>query len=152
MGKLQNLLIEQSSKTPQIDLNQLNGELILSGKSIPENSAKVYEPVFKWVLDYVMHPRPITNLRINLEYFNTSSSLWLAKIFKVLARINKPDYVLFIHLYIDIEDYDDIKEFGDLKETFAFLSDLSSGTSVSIGIKLYGTDDDGIIKETSIFI
>jgi hypothetical protein len=51
MKEFQNLILEQTPKTPQIDLNHLSGELIFSGKSIPENAAKVYEPLLNWVTD-----------------------------------------------------------------------------------------------------
>ena len=33
MKELKNLFVEQTDKTPLIDFNYLNGELILSGKS-----------------------------------------------------------------------------------------------------------------------
>ena len=49
MKEIQSLFIEQTQKTPQIELNQFTGNLIFSGKSIPENAAKVYEPVLNWV-------------------------------------------------------------------------------------------------------
>ena len=153
MGEFNNLLIEQTPRTPQIDLNQFNGELILSGKSIPENAAKVYEPIFNWVSDYILHARPTTNLRLNLEYFNTSSSIWLVKILKVLIQIKNPDYVLIIHIYISVEDFDDMEESGDIKDAFSPISDILNESIVSVGIKVYGTEEDGkIIKEKLIFI
>lgn len=153
MNELQSLIIEQTPKTPQIDMNQLTGELIISGKSIPENAAKVYEPALSWVNEYIQHARPTTNLRLNLEYFNTASSLWLAKILKVLIRINEPDYVLIIHLYLPLEEFEEMKEFEDIKEAFVPISDIFIGAVPSIGIKLYGTDEDGkIIKDTLVFI
>jgi len=150
---MKELLVEQSSKTPQIELNQLTGDLIFSGKSIPENAAKVYEPVFNWVTEYVKQPRPTTNFRLNLEYFNTASSIWLKKILKALMRINDPDYVLILHLYLAIEDYDEMYDFDDIKDAFFPISDIDHGVIPSIGIKLYGTDDnDVILKEKLIFI
>ncbi len=153
MREFTNLFIEQSPKTPQVDLNQLNGELILFGKSIPENAAKVYEPILNWVTDYVRNAKPTTNLRLNLEYFNTSTSIWLVKILKVLIQIKEPDYVLIIHIYLPLEDFDDMEESGDLKETFAPISDILHDAVVSIGIKVYGTDDSGkVIKDKLIFI
>ena len=78
--ELNTLFIEPTAKTPQIDLNPITGELILSGRSIPENAAKVYENILNWITEYAKSPRYTTNLRFNLEYFNTSSSIWLAKI------------------------------------------------------------------------
>ena len=74
MNELQSLILENTPKTPQIDLNKFTGDLILSGRSIPENAAKLYEPVLTWVNEYINDPRPTTNLRINLEYYNSASS------------------------------------------------------------------------------
>jgi hypothetical protein len=153
MKELKNLYVEQTPKTPQVDLNQYTGELILYGKSIPENAAKVYEPIFAWVSEYIRNPRSTTNFRINLEYFNTSSSIWLVKILKVLIQIKDPDYVLILHLYIPLEDFEDMEESGDLKDAFSPLSDILNDAIVSIGIKVYGIDDlEKIVKDKLIFI
>jgi hypothetical protein len=153
MKELKSLIIEQTPKTPQIDLNPLTGDLIFSGKSIPENPAKVYEPVLNWVTEYILNARPTTNIRFNLEYFNTSSSLWLAKIFKVLAQINDPDYVVIAHLYLPVDEYDEMIEFDDDNNAFFSLADIVHGAIPSIGIKLYGTDDSGeITKNTLVFV
>ena len=153
MKEFTNLFIEQTPKTPQIDLNQYNGELILYGRSIPENAAKVYEPILNWVSQYIMNARPTTNFRLNLEYFNTSSSIWLVKILKSLIQIKDPDYVLILHIYIPLEDYDDMEVSGDLKDAFSPISDILSDAVVSIGIKVYGIgNDEKIVKETLIFI
>ena len=152
MKEFQSLIIEQTPKTPQIDLNQLTGDLIFSGRSIPENAAKLYEPVLNWVTEYILKARPTTNLRLNLEYFNTTSSIWLAKILKVLIRINEPDYVLILHLYLPVDEYDEMNEFEDIKDAFSPIEDILHGAIPSIGIKLYGTDDKGvIIKNTLVF-
>jgi SiaC family regulatory phosphoprotein len=153
MTELQRLIVEQTVKTPQIDLNQLTGDLIFSGKSIPENAAKVYEPVLNWVAEYILKARPTTNLMLNMEYFNTASVLWLAKIFKVLIRINEPDYILIVHLYLPVDEYDDLNDFDDIKDVFVPIEDIVSGAVSSIGIKLHGIDYKGeIIKETSVFL
>lgn len=147
------LIIEQTPKTPQIDLNQLTGDLIFFGKSIPENAAKVYEPVLNWVKEYILKARPTTNLRVNLEYFNTTSSIWLVKILKVLVRINEPDYVLILHLYLPVEEYDEMNEFEDIKDAFSPIENIIHGAIPSIGIKLYGIDDKGvIIKDSLVFL
>jgi hypothetical protein len=153
MKEFPSLIIEQTPKTPLIDLNQLTGELILSGKSIPENASKVYEPVLNWVKEYILNARPTTNLRLNLEYYNTASALWLAKILKALTRINKPDYVLIVHLYLDVEDFDEIEKLEDIKDAFVPIADIFHDTIPSVGIKLYGTDENGkIIKDTLVLI
>lgn len=153
MKDFQSLIVEETPKTPQIELNPLTGDFIFSGRSIPENAAKVYEPILSWVSEYIMHARPTTNLRLNLDYFNTSSSLWLAKIFKVLVKISEPDYVLIFHLYLPLDEFDDMNEFEDIKEVFFPITDVLQFAIPSIGIKLYGTnDEDKIVKDKMVFI
>ena len=151
--EFQSLIMEQTPKTPLIDLNQLTGDLIFSGKSIPENAAKLYVPVLNWVKEYIPKARPTTNLRLDLEYFNTASAIWLTKIIKVLVGINEPDYVLIIHLYLSIEDFNEINEFDDIKDAFIPIAGIDHGDLNSIVIKLHGMDDNGvIIKETLVYI
>jgi hypothetical protein len=148
----QELLIEAGLKTPQIDLNPFTGELIFCGKSIPENAARVYENVYKWIQEYAKKPRLTTNLRLNLEYFNSSSSIWLAKIVKVLCSVRKSGYTLLIHLYFDIEDFEEMHQ-EDLKEALSPIMDMIGLPSISIGIKIYGTDNKGaVIKESTVLI
>lgn len=150
---LEELFIERTQKTPEIDLSTVTGNLIFDGKSIPENAAKVYEPVMNWMTEYVNNPRPITNLRLNLEYYNTTSSIWLTKIIKALLLIKEPDFTLIIHLYLPVEDYDEINEFEDIKDAFLPISSIEQGSIPNIGIKIYAIGDDGeVIKESLVFI
>jgi hypothetical protein len=150
---MKELIIERTPKTPEIDLNPFTGDLIFSGKSIPENAAKLYEPVFDWFTEYVHQAKPTTNLRLNLEYFNTATTIWLRKIIRTLIHINEPDYVLILHLYMHLEDYDELTDFDDIKDAFIAISDIDHVDIPCIGIKLYGTDDNSqIIKQKLIFL
>lgn len=152
MKEFKDIYIESTDKTPQIDFNHHTGDLILSGRSIPENAYIIYEPLFKWVNEYIKHPRPLTNLRLNLEYFNTASSIWLSKIIKTLAKIKDPDNVLLIHSYFDLEEFDHM-EGEDIKDALSRFVDAISSATVSIGVKIYGTDDKGeVIKESLVLI
>ncbi|OFY68132.1 MAG: hypothetical protein A2V64_07825 [Bacteroidetes bacterium RBG_13_43_22] len=152
MAEIKNLLVEGTFKTPHIDFNRMTGDLILSGKSIPENAANVYDPLLEWIAEYIKAPCNTTNLRLNLEYFNTASSIWLAKIIKTLSTINKPEYVLLIHLYVDIEDTDTL-DYDEIKGIMGSLIDNIGEPTLSVGIKIYGLDEDGkIVRESQIFI
>ena len=153
MDELKSILTEQTDKTPLIDLNHLTGELILSGKSIPENAAKIFEPVLNWVNEYILRPKPITNLRINLEYFNTASSIWISKIMKVLTQINNPDFLLLVHLYVPLEEFEDMNEIDDIKEAFSPITNIFQNTIPGIGLKLYATNDKSeIVKDTLVLM
>ena len=150
--ELKNVYIEATAKTPHVDLNPVTGEFIFSGKSIPENPAKIYESLVEWVKQYAKNPKKTTNLRLNIEYFNTASVIWLAKIIKALCAMKEPENTLLIHLYFDIEEFDSM-ETEDLKETLSPVLDMVGTPTISLGIKIYGTDEKGkILKESMVLI
>jgi hypothetical protein len=152
LTELKNIYIDSSAKTPLIDLNFQTGELILSGKSIPENPAKVYQQLIDWVKEYSKTPRAITNLRLNFEYFNTSSIIWVAKAIKILSTIKNTDSTLIIHIYVSMDDIVSM-EGEELRDAISPIIDIIEHPSLNVGIKLYGTGDNGeIIKETMILI
>ena len=150
---MENLIIDATAKTPKIEFSHLTGELVFTGISIPENSAKLYEGVFKWVKDYVEQPNLLTNFRLNLEYFNTSSIMWIARMIKILSSINNVDATLMIHLYYDIFEFEtmDSEELADAIHPITNM--VIESPTISIGIKIYGINSDGeILKETMVFI
>ena len=153
MDQITSLTLEDTYKTPKIKLNPLNGELLFSGKSMPENAGKIYEPVLDWVKEYILNARPITNLKINLEYFNTSSSIWISKILKTLTTIENPDYLLIVHLYISEEDFESVEEFDDLKDAFSPIIDIFLNSTVSVGLKLYAINEKSeVVKDTLVLL
>ncbi len=152
MKELNAIFIEPTEKTPQIDFNLITGELILSGKSIPENATEIYEPAYNWITNYIKNPRQTTNLRLNLEYFNTATSIWLAKIVKCLSRIEVPESILLVHLYFNIEEFDNM-DVDDIKDALSHVVDIVNPSTISVGIKLYGTDEKGrTLKESMVLI
>jgi len=148
---MNNILIEPTDKTPLIDFNQVTGELILSGRSIPENAAKIYEPLLNWTFEYVNNAKTNTNLRLNFEYFNTSTSLWITKIIKALCSIKNQESILLIHYYFNIEDFDTMDDIKD--DIIQMTSNVTVNASLSVGYKIYGIDDEGkVIKESMVYI
>ena len=141
MEKLTDLIIEKTPKTPQIELKYNSGELSLTGRSLPENASRIYEPVLNWVNNYVIQPQPVTNLRLNVEYFNTSALLWISKIVRTLTRINNPDYRFIVHIYIPLEEYDDMQLSSDVRESFNPITDILQDSIPEVSLKLYATDD-----------
>lgn len=152
MTEIKHIIIDGDLKSPHIDFNHLTGDLILSGRSIPENAAKVYEPLLLWIADYIKAPKKTTNFRLNLDYFNSASTIWISKLIRALGKIEKEDSVLFLHIYFDIEDYEEMDD-EDLRQTVASLVGNVGDIMISIGVKVYATESDGkIIKETTILL
>jgi hypothetical protein len=152
MEELRDLIIESTAKTPQILMKQKSGEISLTGKSLPENASRIYEPALNWVNNYILHPQPVTILKLNLEYFNTSSTLWISKIIRALTRINNPDYRLFVHIYMPLEEYDDMKNSEDIKDSFSPLTDILENSIPEVSLKLYATDDEAQVVRDALVL
>ena len=143
--------IESGKKTPGLLFNSETGHLALKGKSIPENATKIFEPAIEWVNEYIKAPAEETNFHIDLDYFNTASSIWITRIIKQLATINHPGKLLIVHLYFYIEDFDEM-EYRDMEEAISPVTDVLQSATVSIGVKIYGKNDSNSILKQKLIL
>ena len=80
---------EQTVTTPHINFDPIAGNFEMKGKSVHEDSLKIYQPMFEWLDEYSRHPALKTIFSIQLDYFNTSSSKCIKDLFKKLEQIVK---------------------------------------------------------------
>lgn len=116
---MQKLHIQGNDIQPEIFLNHLESKFSIEGESRPENPVKFYEPVFNWFNDYFKYVNILNDLdttkntitkklKINLEYFNSTSAKVLFDLFTLLNEVgNKKFKVIFeIDWYYHVEDTD----------------------------------------------
>lgn len=107
-SSMENLIIEKGRTTPSVIFN-LNGELRIEGNSICENSPAFYKEPIEWLQQFEKtKPKKIT-LHINLEYFNSSSSMLLNKLFSIVHQIGKSGTETSVIWYHEEEDEDMIE-------------------------------------------
>ncbi len=111
---MNNFFLEPTLKTPKVDFDFTTGFFELSGRSIPENSLLFYEPIIERIKDLDVEDLNEINLKVNLEYFNTSSSKSLVAIFRAIEALSDR-YNVTIHWYYDIEDEDMMESGEDFK-------------------------------------
>lgn len=71
---MQPLRIQATLKTPEILFDPGNEIFEIRGKSIPDDAESFFTPILNWFEDYLVNPNESTNVVIDLEYFNISSS------------------------------------------------------------------------------
>ncbi len=103
---LEKLSIAGTSRTPEINFDPSTGQFDISGASIPEDTLSFYREIFDWVDKYAAEPAFNTVVKVNLEYFNTSSSKCLYTIFKKLEVILKGVGKVEVQWYYDLKDTD----------------------------------------------
>lgn len=104
--------IEGTPKTPTIKFDPATGVLELKGRSIPENSIEFYKPIIDVLDKYAASPKPVTNVNVQLEYFNTSSSKCILDLFKKLEQIKNNGSNVTINWHYE-EDDEDMLEAGE---------------------------------------
>ncbi len=105
------LEIHSAQDTPSVMLNKVTGELKIEGRSIPHNAVSFYRPILEWVEDYINDPASHTNVEINLDYINTSSSKCLLEMFKKLEGLPSGTTAEIVWYYEDGDD--DMHEAGE---------------------------------------
>jgi hypothetical protein len=73
------------NKTPHSPLMKFeNGILLIAGRSIPEDSIGLYEPLYNSLFKYAKNPAVHTEVNIMLEYANSSTNRSLMSLFEQL--------------------------------------------------------------------
>ena len=106
------LKIDGTKQTPEINFNPNTGVLIISGRSIPENTFEFFNPVLLWLEEYGQKAQTKTVINVDLEYFNTSSSKYILEIFKRLKNIANDGNDVLVKWFYE-EDDEEMMETGE---------------------------------------
>lgn len=109
---MDSMIFEGNTKSPAIDFNAETGILKISGRSIPDDTFKVYNPIIEWLNQYSVQPNKTTTLDIRFEYINTSSSKFIFEILKKLEKLSNAGNDVTINWYYEEED-EDMMETGE---------------------------------------
>lgn len=109
------LLLELSptDKTPAVTVDGARGLFTISGCSIPENADRFYGPIQDIAERYAQAPAPKTTLRVELTYFNSSSSKYLLDLMKHLADVHASGRSSVTVEWWHAKDDLDMKEAGE---------------------------------------
>lgn len=109
---MDSLKLEGTSKTPHVDFDAEGRQMVIKGRSIPENSIDFYKPLIDWVDRYGRNVSGNTVLTVQLEYFNTSSSKCILDLFKKLEGIRAQGNEVSVLWHYEQDD-EDMLEAGE---------------------------------------
>jgi hypothetical protein len=102
---------------PFILTNSLEGNVLISGVSIPENPNQFYLPLLSWVDDYLSNQSNALTVNFELQYFGNTSSKAFFDLFQIIQKHYKVGKKIIINWFYYPYD-DDIKEDGEEYKTF----------------------------------
>ena len=100
---MEDLHVIATENTPEIIGNSQTGELSISGKCYPTNSLEFCGPLKTWLKQLFDQGLESHNLILDLEYFNTSSSVILLDLMKSFKKNNSLNQIVWIFEEEDAE-------------------------------------------------
>ncbi len=114
---MEDVFIQRTDRTPEVDFKASTGIISITGKSIPENPISFYKSLSNWVDRYLEQPKPETVVRVVLEYFNTSTSKCLVDFFKQFERLTgMPDKQIKVEWFYEEDDEEILDAGHDYKD------------------------------------
>jgi len=122
------LIYKKEKNSPEVVLDKDKNIFRISGRYILENAHEFNKPIFLWFQEYFKNPNKNTELLINLDYINSSSSLFLMKMILLFEENNKNKNLKIIWEYDSADDL--LKERGiELKKVSNIEFELREYTS-----------------------
>lgn len=110
---MDDLKIDATKFTPEIFFDHGKRLLVIKGESYPENTSEFFNPVFKWLDEFLADESDDpTTVNIELYYFNSSSSKVLMNFFEVLDNAGERGHKIIVNWIYEEEDEDSL-EFGE---------------------------------------
>ncbi|WP_225032128.1 DUF1987 domain-containing protein [Paraburkholderia sp. XV] len=116
---MDNLYIDATVTSPEVDFRFDQHSLLLRGESYPENAAAFYAPIIEQLRQYLAESAgAVVTVDVVLTYFNSSSTKMLFSVFDALDEAAQSGSRVLMNWYRDEED-ETIFEFGEeLKADF----------------------------------
>ena len=130
MNNITPLIIDKTTKTPQIVFDPVNGVYEISGRSLPENVVKTFEPALQWIDQNIGKISDPVVISFKLDYLNSASAKMVSLILTKLEEFYKSGSNIEIKWFYNYDD-DDILSEGEI---YAKLK--------KIPIHLIGMDDN----------
>ena len=113
---MEEYFLKATDKTPEIHLK--DGLVAISGRSIPEDPNKVFRSAHQWVMQYVKRPALYTEVRIQIEYCDTNSTVNIYNIMTKLVKCRNSNYhIEMVFNWFYEKDDEEVLELGKFMES-----------------------------------
>jgi hypothetical protein len=115
---MDNLRIEKTKYTLDVDFNAESGVFSLEGRSLPENTIDFFNPIFSFLKRYFTEISGNITMNCKMTYFNSGSSKRLMELFRLLEEYNGGSSEVVVNWNYDEDDEDQLEEGEEFAEDF----------------------------------
>jgi hypothetical protein len=88
---LKPLKLKATDDLPNVVLDAKLNQFFITGRVLPEDGNKFFEPILNWISEYVETPNTNTEFRFRLDYYNSSTARMITKMIVLLEKIQEKD-------------------------------------------------------------
>lgn len=102
---MENIYLEHTEDTPQVNLNTSDFICTITGRSLPENAIAFYLPIIEWLNNFATTSNNDLTFNFKLDYFNTASAKQITKVLLVLQKLAETKNIkINWHYFVDDAD------------------------------------------------
>ena len=116
--------IRATNDTPKVLLDPENEIFEISGRSLPEDVVRFYQPVIDWLEEYKHSPNEYTEFVFKYIYFNTATSKLIQDILIKLEEIQEKTHSVQIMWFYEQDDEDMLDLGEEFKENIEVPFDI----------------------------
>jgi hypothetical protein len=117
---MDNIKLEASKSTPEVNFDFKNNIFEIKGQSYPENSQEFYNNLILSVEKYLEAPKINFELNIKLQYLNTSSTMYIMLLFEKLEDAFSKNKNIKVNWHYDKENELALECGEEFKEEITF--------------------------------
>ena len=88
LAEIKALYYLPTASTPRVVLDPSSGIFKISGRSMPEDCRRFYQPIIDWVEHFAKVDGVQITVEFDLEYFSSSTSVFLLYMMKIFNEMN----------------------------------------------------------------
>lgn len=108
---MDDLYLQKTFNSPEIEFFQDTGEMNMEGRSIPEDPGEFFERLINWMNEYFLNPVEETVMNIKLEYINSGSSKYMLELLRIMKVNHEKGRKVLIKWFFEEGD-ESIEELG----------------------------------------
>ncbi len=108
---MEDLFLKKTFNSPEVEFSADSGELMIEGRSIPEDPGEFFDRLTAWLNNYFLHPKDKTVLNVKLEYINSGSSKYMLELLRIMKINHKAGRNVLVKWYYEEGD-ESIEELG----------------------------------------
>ncbi len=107
------LIIEATPKTPKVVFDPNEDYYEISGRSLPENVVKTYDPVINWIERNLANAKGEIVMNFRMDYLNSASAKMISLILTKLEELYASGIKITVKWFYNTDD-DDIQSEGEI--------------------------------------